>query len=105
MVRRADGSVETLAVRGIGVGLSPKDFESHHDLAEGRLEPGDALLCYTDGLSEAADDERQLFGDARIAAVLAVAADTIPERLLAAVNAYTGGNPPDDDLTLVVLRR
>jgi len=105
MVRRADGSVETLAVRGIGVGLSPPDFESHHDLPGGRLEPGDALLCYTDGLSEAADAERQLFGDARIAAVLAVAADTIPERLLAAVNAYTGGNPPDDDLTLVVLRR
>lgn len=105
MLRRADGTVETLQARGIGIGLSPHDFETHHDLAEGRLEPGDALLCYTDGLSEAADAERELFGEARISAVLAQSAENIPERLLAAVNTYTGGVAPDDDLTLVVLRR
>lgn len=105
LLRRADGTVETLQVRGLGIGLTATDFESHHDLAQGRLEPGDALLCYTDGLSEAADAERQLFGEDRIREVLALSAENIPERLLAAVNAYTGGVAPDDDLTLVVLRR
>jgi len=58
-------------------------LESGHDLAEGR----------------------QLFGEDRIADVLAVSAENIPERLLAAVNTYTAGVAPDDDLTLVVLRR
>ena len=71
MIRRADGSVETLDSRGLGIGLSATEFEAHLDLAEGRLEPGDALLCYTDGLSEAADGERELFGEGRISEVLA----------------------------------
>lgn len=105
LLRRADGSVETVPSRGLGIGLSLTEFEVHTDVAEGRLEPGDALLCYTDGLSEAADGEQRLFGEARIAEVLAVSAENIPERLLAAVNAHTGGAAPEDDLTLVVLKR
>lgn len=105
LLRRADGSVEMLQPRGLGIGLTATDFESHHDLAEGRLEPGDALLCYTDGLSEAADGEARLFGEARIAEALAASADGIPERLLAAVGSFTGGAAPEDDLTLVLLRR
>jgi serine phosphatase RsbU (regulator of sigma subunit) len=105
LVRRADGRVEALSVRGLGIGLSATDFAALTDVASGRLEPGDALLCYTDGLSEAADSEDRLFGEARIAEVLAASADGIPERLLAAVNTHTGGVAPEDDLTLVVLRR
>ena len=105
LLRRADGRVETVQSRGLGIGLSPRDFEVHTDLATGRIEPGDALLCYTDGLSEAADAQQALFGEACIAEVLAASAEGIPERLLAAVNAHTGGAAPEDDLTLVLLRR
>ena len=52
-LRRADGRVARLHPRGLGVGLSATRFKAALESSEGTLEPGDSLIFYTDGLSEA----------------------------------------------------
>lgn len=102
-LRRLDGTVERLQPRGLGIGLTAKGFRERLDLCEGRLAPGETLLLFTDGLSEAHSPEDALYGDDRIIAVLAGATDPVPA-LLADVAAFTGDGPLADDLTLMVLR-
>ena len=103
-LRRADGRVERLAPRGIGIGMSPDRFDSLLELAEGMLEPGDNLLFFTDGLSEAQDPEGAFFGEARLAEALS-AGDDPKFAVLAAVDGFLNGRPLEDDLTLLVLQR
>jgi serine phosphatase RsbU (regulator of sigma subunit)/anti-sigma regulatory factor (Ser/Thr protein kinase) len=72
------------------------------------LEPGDLLLQYTDGVSEAFDpDEKEQFGFDRIADVLRGGAANGPhgvlERLHQAVEAWTAGVSPMDDETMLAL--
>ncbi len=103
-LRRVDGRVERLAPNGIGIGMSPDRFESLLEVAEGRLETGDSLLFFTDGLSEAQDPEGEFFGEARLELALAQGDD--PKfAVLAAVDAFLKGRPLEDDLTLLVLQR
>jgi phosphoserine phosphatase RsbU/P len=105
-LRRADGQVERLAPRGLGIGLSASRFEALTEVCEGRLEPGDALVCYTDGLSEAQDAAGALFGEARLEDLLALPSPEDPQgAILGAVAAFTDGRPLEDDLTLLILRR
>lgn len=71
------------------------------------LMPGDALVLYTDGLSEARDARGGMFGLAGIAAALpdAASAGGLRDALLGAVHAHCGARPADDDRTVVVIRR
>jgi len=103
-VRRADGTVERLAPRGLGIGMTRSRFRELTDLAEGRLEPGDCLLCCTDGLVEALSPEDQLYGEGRLAECLAQASGDIQKAVLADVEQFTAGRPLEDDLTLLVVR-
>ena len=73
------------------------------------LERGDAILMYTDGMFEAHDAKGNEFGIERLQeAFLAVRdrpADEIARSLIDAVRNYAGGSEPEDDQTVVVLRR
>jgi sigma-B regulation protein RsbU (phosphoserine phosphatase) len=78
------------------------------------LEPGDAVLFYTDGISEAMDAARKLYGTARLRAVFARAArgDSVPvardeahsilSDVLTDLYQFTRGAPPGDDQTLLI---
>lgn len=104
ILRRKDGTVRRLHPGGLGIGLTASGFRERLDVATGRLEPGDALLFYTDGLSEAQNSEGTLYGEDRIEACLArTTGDPLPA-LLADVHGFTGDVPLADDLTAVVLR-
>lgn len=105
MLRRSDGRVERLNPRGLGIGLVGEGFKNHIDLCEGRLEVGDSLFCYTDGLDEAMGPEGERFGEARIQEVLAQAGLDPQARMLTAVAAFTKDIPMEDDLTLLVIQR
>jgi sigma-B regulation protein RsbU (phosphoserine phosphatase) len=78
--------------------------EQQHELA-----PGSVLLLYTDGIVEAADAERRLFGEDRLKQVFLENSGRpsrrMVEAIVTAVRQYTGNAPMDDDETLVVLRR
>lgn len=69
--------------------------------------PGDRLILYTDGITEAADLRGELFGETRLAKVAQGLAhedaDTMIKGLMRAMDAFTTGAPIKDDVTLVVL--
>ena len=76
---------------------------------ETRLEPGTALLCYTDGVTEAADANDSEFGEARLhqlaAASLDIPVSALLERVRGEVMRFAAGKPLADDCTMLALRR
>lgn len=78
------------------------------EAAEITLHPGDTLLGYTDGVTEAPDPAGEEFGDPRLLAHAARHdgdATTLIAALRDAVSAHAGGRPLPDDLTLLAVRR
>lgn len=76
--------------------------------AEVQLVPGDTVLVFSDGVSEAQDAAGEEFGDDRVLASLRAAADTNAEALVTqvfdAVGAFTAGTAQGDDITAMVIR-
>ena len=74
-----------------------------------KLEPGDLLVLYTDGINEAADDAGEQLGLERLLAIARglpkESAAAAGQSLLAAVKAFRGLAPPADDETVVALHR
>jgi sigma-B regulation protein RsbU (phosphoserine phosphatase) len=72
------------------------------------IAPGDVVVFYTDGVTEAMNAEGDLFGDGALARVVAAQqgrdAAGIRERVVREVKAFVGEAEPHDDMTLVVLR-
>ncbi len=74
------------------------------------MHPGDCLVLYTDGIPEALNWESNVYGYDAWSAFLGRVLPKLPENaslveLLAGVQAHTCGRPPEDDVTLMVLRR
>jgi sigma-B regulation protein RsbU (phosphoserine phosphatase) len=74
-----------------------------------RLEPGDCLLLYTDGVTEAQDPEERFFGEERLLAEIARAnaadARELVEAVLRAVHGFAHGASPADDIAILAIRR
>ncbi|GLH71591.1 hypothetical protein GETHLI_00930 [Geothrix limicola] len=104
-LRHADGRVTRLHPRGLGVGLSASQFRAALELDEGILEPGDSLIFYTDGLSEAQAPDDSFYGEARLEALLRRPSEDLQGSILADVVAFADGRPLADDLTLLILSR
>jgi serine phosphatase RsbU (regulator of sigma subunit) len=72
------------------------------------IAPGDLIVLYTDGITEAMDRSGELFGDAALARVVeshaALDAAGVRERVLREVRAFVGDAEPHDDMTMVVLK-
>lgn len=94
-----------LETGGPVVGLLPSAPYTEQALT---LQPGDLLLLYTDGISEAMTRTDEEWGEDRmIAAARSVRGQTAPEilhALFAAADAFTAGAPQHDDMTLLVLK-
>ena len=73
------------------------------------LEEGDVLVLYTDGVTEARDARRRLFGERRMRTIVAAHAEesatSIADALMSGVRGFAGDVPLSDDLTLVVIKR
>lgn len=104
-LRRADGSVERLHPRGLGIGLSASRFKALTETCEGTLEPGDSLVFFTDGLSEAQNPADGFYGEERLETLLCQPTEDLQAAILADVAAFTEGRPLEDDLTLLLLSR
>jgi serine phosphatase RsbU (regulator of sigma subunit) len=100
---RADGTVEIPPNRDTIVGAFADQVWSSRPLV---LQPGDLLLAYTDGISEARRDG-DLFGEQRLAEVVVAARhqpiEEVADRVIAAVRDFAG-QEPSDDLALMALR-
>ncbi len=104
--RAAAGRFQPLSTRGIVLG-----FFEDVKLEEERVDvaPGDLLVFYTDGVTEAINAHEEEFGEERLKEVIATHAQSGGRELLAAivraVDAFAGDVPSFDDLTLVVVKR
>lgn len=104
---RRCGDHSVLALDGaqqlpLGV-LDDPGFVSHTE----QLQPGDQIVFYTDGITEAPSPSGELFGTDRLDKALAACGAEpaeIVERVLKHVEAHTAGAQPRDDRTLVVAR-
>jgi serine phosphatase RsbU (regulator of sigma subunit)/class 3 adenylate cyclase len=100
------GAVEALRRTGMPLGI-PADGILEQGAVH--LNPGDALVLYTDGVTEAQNAGEQLFGEERLLEVaqasLGRSAPEMQTALLGEVRKFVGRAPQFDDLTLVVLVR
>ncbi len=106
LVRRLDGTTVSLAAEGgPALGL---DLGAGFPLCTGRLAPGDAILLWTDGVTEAFAADGSVFGLERLRTVVAGtpadALDTLPARLAEAVERFSAGGGPRDDLALLAVQ-
>ena len=102
LVARADGRIEVAGRPGslLGVGLEPTTGDARVDLA-----PGDALVLYTDGVTEAHRPGEPLLDDEGLTGLLRGpfrSAEEIVGRIEAAVTEASGGAPRDDVAILVI---
>ncbi|GAB2651410.1 SpoIIE family protein phosphatase [Arenimonas aestuarii] len=90
-------------------GGPPLGFEAGqaYEAWHGRLDPGDALVLYTDGVTEAFNRDDLAFGEQRLLDTLSGELDASAqcEAILAAVQGHAGEAPQSDDITVMVLRR
>src|SRR5262245_24170797 len=105
--RAATGEVRRLASGGIPIGV---DSGAEFDAQSVVLEPGDLVVAYTDGITEASPSGPSAqYGEARLAALLTRlagrSARDVVEAVLADVASHCGERPAGDDRSLVVLRR
>ncbi|MBE0671580.1 MAG: SpoIIE family protein phosphatase [Anaerolineales bacterium] len=90
---------------GPAIGLVEKFTVYKDDI---KLEPGDILLLYTDGITEAANQQGILWGEDRLADIIRgsvdLTAEQIIQNILKTLKVHTDGSPFVDDVTLVVAR-
>ncbi|MCE9520080.1 MAG: SpoIIE family protein phosphatase [Verrucomicrobia bacterium] len=108
--RQRTGKVEEVTSSGLAIGIDKGDvFERVTRDVTLSLESGDVLLLYTDGVNEASDQKELLFGEERINEILAQTApqgaQAVIDTLCKAVNEFLAGEPQNDDITLVAIRR
>lgn len=106
LIRRASGEVEWLSTGGLPVGCM-KDC-SYSQVID-QLEPDDVLVLISDGIVEAMNSNKELFGferfeDALLHAPIERGAHAIVQHLLTLVQTFVGSNEQHDDLTIVVLK-
>ena len=101
------GVTPVWAVKNLGTALG---FEPglEFERTELTLPPGDSLVFYTDGVSEAFDPHDECYGDARLLADVGALAGQSPEVLAAGllkqVHAYAGTAPQSDDIAIMTLK-
>jgi sigma-B regulation protein RsbU (phosphoserine phosphatase) len=102
---RASGEIEYLIEGGVALGVLSEARYEERPIA---LAPGDVLVMYTDGVSEAESPDGEMFGRTRIEdtarRLAAHSSADVLRGIVDEVVAWTGEKGPADDLTLVVLR-
>jgi len=104
LVRRASGALEELTTGGLMLG--PLE-DAVYEVGETPFAPGDSLLMYSDGISEAMDTRNQEYGEERLRAIWqgAHGASTLEtlDRLIGDVEKFRGSMSQSDDITAVVV--
>lgn len=103
---RAGGRAEMLEGGGGILGIMP---DAAYEARRCRVDTGDVLVLYSDGVTEAESAQGEEFGVERLATVIQSEAGKSAKDLIARTTAeigrFTGGAPAADDVTLVVIRR
>jgi phosphoserine phosphatase RsbU/P len=105
LLRSDSGNVERLDSGGFPVGLL--DI-SEYDQGEVLLQPGDAVLCFSDGISEATNGKDEIWAEAEVERIVrtfrGLRAQQMINLLIEATDRFTGEAKQADDMTIVVIR-
>jgi phosphoserine phosphatase RsbU/P len=100
------GKVMRLEATGVPIGMF---CDGRYSTQQVRLAPGETLLLYTDGVSEARSYADEEFGEDRLVEFLSQQSQLPPEALIHAcldhLNAFCSGQPLLDDLTIMAIQR
>ncbi len=110
IVVRRDGQIERIDTIDLGFPIGLDDdiaqFISH---AVVELQPGDGLVLYTDGITEAQNDRKQLYGVERLCTVISQhwerSANEVKQAVIEDVRRHIGKAKVFDDITLLVLKQ
>lgn len=107
LVRRSQEDFEFVRLKqgGLVVGLLP---DSLYEQGTINLSPGDLLIAYTDGITEAVDPAGEEWGEEKLIHMISklhhLPAPDLLRELFAAVKRYTENAPQQDDMTLIIAR-
>ncbi len=100
---KRSGQLASLPARGPLLGAS---VTSQFTSRQAQLRPGDVVVWFTDGLTEARDGAGKLYGTQRLAAAIQahahLSAEALRDAVLADARAFSAGQPQRDDITVVV---
>ncbi len=106
IVVRADGSLDTLTTGGVVLGLFDKGA---YEQATTRLDRGDVLVVFSDGVTETWNRDDVEFGDARLAELIRqgreLDAAALEAEILRELDRFSQGTKATDDRTLIVIKR
>jgi sigma-B regulation protein RsbU (phosphoserine phosphatase) len=108
----ADESVRVLTPSGLVVGLHiPGAHEKFIELLEEEsldLHAGDVIVLYTDGVSEAMNNDADLFGDSRLSRIIEehghLESGELRERILREIESFVGPADQHDDMTMILMK-
>jgi sigma-B regulation protein RsbU (phosphoserine phosphatase) len=106
LFRSATGTIETLTSDAFFLGMF--DFASYESRTF-RLDKGDILVVYSDGLTDAQNQQEEMFGKKRLLQLIRQEApsgsDALEQKLLTDIAEFTQGTPQTDDITFVVVQK
>ena len=113
LLRHAGKEAERLEATGLPLGMMPPEMlemlGKQYEERSLQLEAGDLLALYSDGVTEAYDEEENEWGDERLLACLRPVAgapvQTIVGEVFKEIDLFAGNAPQHDDITLMILRR
>jgi sigma-B regulation protein RsbU (phosphoserine phosphatase) len=103
---RENGTVEQLSVGGLMLGILPM---AQYQEASAKMNPGDILVLFSDGVTEAVNPKDEDFGETRLTDLVTSLKDRPASHIVNAIQAevtkFTEGAPPADDITVVVVKK
>jgi sigma-B regulation protein RsbU (phosphoserine phosphatase) len=106
ILRRKSGLVERLEAGGLPVGMFA---DSPYQIGTTRIEPGDWLVIFTDGIVEAENAKTEEYGEPELIRLVDRASASTPaellQTLLAELDQFVGNTPQHDDMTCLLLKR
>jgi sigma-B regulation protein RsbU (phosphoserine phosphatase) len=106
ILRKSSGTVERLEAGGIPIGILA---DSHYQMGTTRMESGDWLVIFTDGVVEAVNGKDEEYGEPELIRLVDRESRATPAELLrnlmAELDRHVGNTPQHDDITCLLLKR
>ena len=103
---RASGGTEKLEVGGLMLGIIPM---ARYQEAQAQMQPGDVLVLFSDGVTEANNPAGDDFGEDRLIELVSGMAESCAQDIVTAINravsVFAAGAPQADDVTVLVVKK
>ncbi|MCJ7459135.1 MAG: SpoIIE family protein phosphatase [candidate division Zixibacteria bacterium] len=105
VLRKKEGKIRHLTEGGLALGVIQNSEYKERVL---NLKPGDIILFYTDGVTEAKNESDEEFGTKRLEKILSenpgLKAKELQDKIYQEVKDFTGNKPGEDDLTMILIK-